>query len=179
MPVLRSARPRRAAQGRFIGIGIGNYVEGTGLGPVSKASRSGCMPSGKVAVATGATNQGQGTRTTLSQIVADRLGCRMEDIVMTVGDTAAISQGVGAFASRQAVNAGSSAHDGGRRRSQVRSSKLAAAGARMSPKPTSIVEDGVAIARTRQPAVADIRRTGADGAGHAGLLAGAGPDAGP
>jgi carbon-monoxide dehydrogenase large subunit len=67
------------------------------------------LPNGKVAVATGATSQGQGTRTTLSQIVADRVGCRLEDIVMTAGDTSAISQGVGAFASRQAINAGSSA----------------------------------------------------------------------
>jgi carbon-monoxide dehydrogenase large subunit len=67
------------------------------------------LPNGRVAVATGATSQGQGTRTTLSQIVADRVGCRMEDVVMTAGDTAAISQGVGAFASRQAINAGSSA----------------------------------------------------------------------
>ena len=31
------------------------------------------MPNGKVAVATGATTHGQGTRTTLSQIVADHL----------------------------------------------------------------------------------------------------------
>src|SRR5262249_28278390 len=62
-----------------------------------------------VAVATGATTQGQGTRTTLSQIVADQVGCRIEDIVMTAGDTAAISQGIGAFASRQEINAGSSA----------------------------------------------------------------------
>jgi len=60
-------------------------------------------------VATGATNQGQGTRTTLSQIVAEQTGCRIDDIVMTIGDTGAIAQGVGAFASRQAVNAGSSA----------------------------------------------------------------------
>ena len=101
-------RPRRRAEGRYLGIGIGNYVEGTGLGPFEGVTVR-VLPNGKVAVATGATTQGQGTRTTLSQIVADQLGCRIEDIVMTAGDTAAISQGVGAFASRQAINAGSSA----------------------------------------------------------------------
>src|SRR5262249_56250767 len=53
--------------------------------------------------------EGQGPRRALSQIVADQVGCRIEDIVMTAGDTAAISQGIGAFASRQAINAGSSA----------------------------------------------------------------------
>ncbi len=101
---------QRAArdQGRLIGIGIGNYVEGTGLGPFEGVTVR-VLPNGKVAVATGATNQGQGTRTTLTQIVAEQVGCRIEDVVMTVGDTGAIAQGVGAFASRQAVNAGCSA----------------------------------------------------------------------
>jgi carbon-monoxide dehydrogenase large subunit len=95
-------------EGRYLGIGVANYVEGTGLGPFEGVTVR-VLPNGKVAVATGATAQGQGTRTTLSQIVADQIGCRIEDVVMTTGDTAAISQGVGAFASRQAINAGSSA----------------------------------------------------------------------
>ena len=99
-------------QGRYIGIGLANYVEGTGLGPFEGVTVR-VLPNGKVAVATGATNQGQGQRTTLTQIVADRIGCRMEDVLMTMADTAAISQGIGAFASRQAVNAGSSAHMAG------------------------------------------------------------------
>ena len=106
-----SFRPRQAKarrEGRYIGIGIGNYVEGTGLGPFEGVTVR-ILPNGKVTVATGATSQGQGTRTTLSQIVADQVGCRMQDIIMAAGDTTAISQGVGAFASRQAVNAGSSA----------------------------------------------------------------------
>ncbi|MGA7790627.1 MAG: xanthine dehydrogenase family protein molybdopterin-binding subunit, partial [Xanthobacteraceae bacterium] len=105
---------QRAAldQGRLIGIGLGNYVEGTGLGPFEGVTVR-VLPSGKVAVATGATNQGQGTRTTLSQIVAEQVGCRIDDIIMTVGDTGAIAQGVGAFASRQAVNAGCSAQIAG------------------------------------------------------------------
>src|SRR5271154_340092 len=105
---------QRAAldQGRLIGIGLANYVEGTGLGPFEGVTVR-VLPSGKVAVATGATNQGQGTRTVLSQIVADQIGCRIEDIMMTIGDTAAISQGVGSFGSREAVNAGNSAQIAG------------------------------------------------------------------
>src|SRR5262249_11116534 len=102
----RQAAARTA--GRYLGIGIANYVEGTGLGPFEGVTGR-VLPNGKVAVATGATSQGQGTRTTLSQIVADEVGCRLADIVMTAGDTAAIAQGIGAFASRQAINAGSSA----------------------------------------------------------------------
>ena len=104
------------------------------------------LPNGKVAVATGATNQGQGTRTTLSQIVADRVGCRIEDIVMTVGDTAAISQGVGAFASRQAVNAGSSALMAG---DAVKMQVIKLAAHTLGVQPEEIdVEDGVAVVRS-------------------------------
>jgi hypothetical protein len=59
----RQAAARTA--GRYIGIGLANYVEGTGLGPYEGATVR-IMPNGKVAVATGATSQGQGTPTTLS-----------------------------------------------------------------------------------------------------------------
>jgi carbon-monoxide dehydrogenase large subunit len=140
----RERKSAARAQGRFIGIGIGNYVEGTGLGPFEGVTVR-VLPNGKVAVATGATNQGQGTRTTLTQIVADHVGCRMDDIVMTVGDTAAIAQGIGAFASRQAVNAGSSATiAGGAVRVQI--VKLAAQTLGVTEDDID-VEDGVAIAR--------------------------------
>ena len=45
----------------------------------------------------------------LQQIVADQLGVAMENIHVTVGDTAAIAMGVGTFASRITANAGPSA----------------------------------------------------------------------
>ena len=139
------ARQRAArADGRYLGIGIANYVEGTGLGPFEGVSVR-VLPNGKVAVATGATAQGQGTRTTLSQIVADEVGCRIEDIVMTAGDTAAIPQGVGAFASRQAINAGSSARMAG---ANVRKQIVALAARVLEVEEREIdVEDGRAGAR--------------------------------
>ncbi len=131
-------------QGRFIGIGLANYVEGTGLGPFEGVTVR-MLPSGKVAVATGATNQGQGTRTTLSQIIAEQVGCRLEDIVMTLGDTAAISQGVGSFASRQAVNAGSSALIAGQ---SVRKQLIALAARTLGVNEIDIeLEDGMAMSR--------------------------------
>jgi carbon-monoxide dehydrogenase large subunit len=137
-------RSKARAQGRYLGIGIANYVEGTGLGPFEGVSVR-VLPNGKVAVATGATAQGQGTRTALSQIVADEVGCRLEDIVMTTGDTAAIPQGVGAFASRQAINAGSSALMAG---TSVRK-QIVALAARVLNVPESEIdlEDGRAVAR--------------------------------
>ncbi len=138
---------QRAAldQGRFIGIGLGNYVEGTGIGPFEGVTVR-VLPSGKVAVATGATNQGQGTRTTLSQIVAEQVGCRLEDVVMTIGDTGAIAQGVGAFASRQAVNAGCSALIAGQ---SVREQLIALAARALGVDAGDIdLEDGNAVAGT-------------------------------
>jgi carbon-monoxide dehydrogenase large subunit len=139
----RQVAARKA--GRYIGIGIGNYVEGTGLGPFEGVTVR-ILRNGQVAVATGATTQGQGTHTTLSQIVADRLGCAIADIVMTLGDTAAISHGVGAFASRQAINAGSSAMIAG---DTVRQQVVALAAKSLGVPESEIdVDDGRAIART-------------------------------
>ncbi len=141
----RARQAKARVEGRYLGIGIGNYVEGTGLGPFEGVSVR-VLPNGKVAVATGATTQGQGTGTTLSQIVADQVGCRLEDIVITVGDTAAISQGIGAFASRQAINAGSSALIAG---DSVRQQIVALAARTLGVPETEIdLEDGRATART-------------------------------
>ncbi len=95
-------------EGRWIGIGLANYVEGTGRGPFESASvRIG--PSGKIIVTTGATAQGQGTKTMLAQLVGGVLGVRAADIHVIDGDTDASPLGFGAFASRQAVTAGNAA----------------------------------------------------------------------
>ena len=105
-------RDRQAAlrrDGRHLGIGIGNYVEGTGRGPFESA-RIRIAPSGRVTVATGATAQGQGLKTALAQVCASVLGLDPGAVEVTAGDTAAVALGLGAFASRQAVTAGSSVH---------------------------------------------------------------------
>jgi len=103
---------RRAAarsEGRWLGIGLGNYVEGTGRGPFESAAvRIG--PSGKIFVTTGAAAQGQGTRTMLAQLAAGVLGVAPQQIHVTDGDTAASPLGLGAYASRQAVTAGNAVH---------------------------------------------------------------------
>lgn len=95
------------AQGRYIGIGIGNYVEGTGLGPFEGGTVR-ILPSGRVTVITGAGNQGQGHRTAFAQLTSDLLGIEPHEVDFVQGDTAMIPMGVGTFASRVAVNAGSS-----------------------------------------------------------------------
>ncbi|HZT52454.1 MAG TPA: xanthine dehydrogenase family protein molybdopterin-binding subunit [Stellaceae bacterium] len=97
------------AAGRFLGIGLANYVEGTGRGPFEGVTVR-VLPTGKVQVLTGAAAMGQGTRTILAQIVADQLGGDLAPVSVTTGDSAGIAGGIGGFNSRQAVMAGNSAH---------------------------------------------------------------------
>jgi carbon-monoxide dehydrogenase large subunit len=103
----RQAAARRA--GRHIGIGISNAVESTGLGPYEGATVR-IATNGKIVLYTGATPQGQSHKTTLAQIAADPLGVSYEDVTVATADTKEIAFGVGTFAARTAVNAGSSAH---------------------------------------------------------------------
>ena len=103
----RREQSRARFEGRYIGVGIGAYVEGTGLGPYEGAIVQ-IESSGKVLVTTGATPQGQGHVTTMAQIAAHELGIDVDDITVITGDTGAIPFGIGTFASRIAVNAGNS-----------------------------------------------------------------------
>jgi carbon-monoxide dehydrogenase large subunit len=84
-------------------------VEATGLGPYEGATVR-ISTTGKIAVFTGATPHGQSHKTILAQIVADELGVDYEEVTVVTGDTATIAFGMGTFAARTAVNAGSSAH---------------------------------------------------------------------
>lgn len=103
----KQAEARR--QGRYLGLGIGCYVEGTGIGPYEGA-RVSVESSGKVYASTGVTTQGQAHVTTLAQIVAEQLGVDIQDVQVTTGDTQAFGWGVGTYASRAATVAGSAMH---------------------------------------------------------------------
>jgi carbon-monoxide dehydrogenase large subunit len=95
--------PRPA--GEHVGMGLGVYVEGTGVGPYEGAHVQ-VLVSGKVAAATGIPSQGQSHATVWAQIVADELGVEVSDVEVTSGDTRRFRWGVGTFASRGAVTAG-------------------------------------------------------------------------
>src|SRR6266436_5861297 len=97
------------ARGVYRGIGISGYVEGTAIGPYEGATVKLDL-AGRAVVATGAASQGQGHETSFAQVAADALGIPLEWVTVVGGDTAAIPFGVGTFASRSAVNAGSSIH---------------------------------------------------------------------
>jgi carbon-monoxide dehydrogenase large subunit len=103
--------PKRQAealkQGRYIGIGISSAVKGTGRGPFESGLVR-VANTGKVSVYTGAAPMGQGLHTALAQICAEQLGLKPEDISVVAGDTATVPLGLGGFASRQLITAGSS-----------------------------------------------------------------------
>jgi carbon-monoxide dehydrogenase large subunit len=106
---LRRDQTALRPQGVHRGIGISGYVEGTAIGPYEGATVR-MDASGHVVVATGAASQGQGHETSFAQVAADALGVPLDWVTVVGGDTAAIPFGVGTFASRSAVNAGSSIH---------------------------------------------------------------------
>jgi carbon-monoxide dehydrogenase large subunit len=103
-------RQREArASGRYVGLGIGCYVEGTGVGPFESATVR-IDPTGKVYVASGACPQGQGMETIFSQVVADAWKVKPDDVVMALADTSAISMGFGTIASRSTVTLSAAIH---------------------------------------------------------------------
>lgn len=103
-----SRRDAARRQGRLLGIGLANYVEGTGRGPYETV-RVRIARSGRIIVSTGAAAMGQGTATMLAQIVGEQLGGDLSIISVRTGDTDA-PLGFGGFNSRQTVVAGASAH---------------------------------------------------------------------
>ena len=108
---LRKEQAELRKQGKYIGIGVSTYLEICGLGPsvlLPPALKSGGWesstvrfdPGGSVTVFTGASPHGQGQETSVAQIVSDKLGVAMEDVLVVHGDTAMVQAGVGTFGSR-------------------------------------------------------------------------------
>ena len=118
---LRARQAEARAAGCWFGIGIACYAELTGIG--SRISVAPGMPintgtetakiaidsTGAVTASFGVASMGQGVETTLAQIVAEHLGGRVEDIRIIQGDSAAVLNATGSYASRSAVLAGGAA----------------------------------------------------------------------
>jgi carbon-monoxide dehydrogenase large subunit len=108
---LRKEQESLRKQGRYIGIGIAYALE-----PASEAvpnslysGYEACTvrmnPSGKVSVLTGIVSHGTGLETAISQIVADTLGVKFEDVTVIQGDTESCPYGLGSWSSRFAFTA--------------------------------------------------------------------------
>ena len=100
------------AKGLKRGLGYSAYIEACGIAPSSVAGALGARaglfeagevrvhPTGKVTIFTGSHSHGQGHETTFAQVVADRLGIPLDDIVIEHGDTGKVLFGMGTYGSR-------------------------------------------------------------------------------
>ena len=147
------------AQGRHIGIGFANFVEGCGVGPYEGAEIT-VQHDGRICLNVGgAASQGQGMKTIFAQIAADQLAVPMDAITVTIGDTQKLAMGVGTFASRITVNAGNAVHEA----SQMLAQKmLAVAAMLLKTDPADVRLQGGVAASLADPGktcgLADIAR---------------------
>ena len=167
-------REQAEAEGRRVGLGIGCYVEGTGVGPY-EGGHIQIETSGRVNVSTGLTSQGQGHETSFAQIVAQELGVPIEDVFVTTGDTRRMPYAVGTFASRAAVMSGNAIALAARN-VRAKALRIAADALEVSAEDLEIVDGDIRvkgapgthlIARHRlgdvQPAALRLRRGGQGG----------------
>ena len=105
-------RRQKISQDKYksIGLGIGCFIEKTGLGPFEGAKVE-VDPTGHVLVSTGAASVGQGIETVLAQIAGEQLGLAADQILVRHGDTDLLPYGIGSFASRATVMAGNAVYE--------------------------------------------------------------------
>ena len=151
---------------RRTGVGLAVYAQITGTGPFEGADVR-VDTDGRVTVATGAVELGQGLSTAIAQVVGDTLGIGLDRVRVVAGDTARIPHGIGTFASRAAVMAGNAAAQAA---SGVRARALEFAAHHFEVAPHDLEwQNGTVSVRgapDRCLSLADLARELAPGAGH-------------
>jgi len=109
LAAFRARQKEARSRGRYLGLGLATYVEGTGVGPFESALLR-IEPTGAVFVTSGACPQGQGMETIFAQVVADAWKVKPEDVVVALGDTSLIAIGFGTIASRSTVTLSAAIH---------------------------------------------------------------------
>jgi aerobic carbon-monoxide dehydrogenase large subunit len=101
----RGQQEQARKEGRYLGLGLAPYIEAT-----APARTEGCTArlegSGKLVLSLGLPSQGQGHETVFTQIAAETLGCRIDDVVVMAGNAADQDDGIGTFGSRGLVMGG-------------------------------------------------------------------------
>src|SRR5215207_9697632 len=139
---LRADVQRRRNAGEAVGIGLGMFVEKSGLGPFDGV-RVTIDTSGAIEVVTGAASVGQGVETVIAQICSDALGTDYRRIRVVHGQTDQIAYGMGAFASRVTVMTGEAARLAA---SDVRAKAIELAAELLQAQPETLgVVDGVVV----------------------------------
>jgi aerobic carbon-monoxide dehydrogenase large subunit len=157
---LRKQQCELRSRNIYRGIGIATFCEPTAYGPpyygpsgASISTQDGCTvrlePSGVVRCITSLTDQGQGTLTSVAQIVADAVGVSVEHISVLGGDSAISPYGGGAWASRGTAVGGEAALRAGM---SLRRNILALAGAitQTPPEALSVVNGQVVNIQSAQ-----------------------------
>jgi len=157
----RARQRNRKGSKRPIGIGLGTFIESTGLGPYEGATVR-IDPTGKVFVLVAVPAQGQSHETTLAQICADQLGVPVDDVVVSAGDTSQIGYSIGTIASRVAATAGPAVHRASREVAD-RARVLAAERLECAPEDVLLSEGRAAVAGAPQRglSLAELARAGA------------------
>ncbi len=141
---LRVEQTEARRRGRLFGVGLGCVVEKSGTGPWEFA-RVELAAAGTPTVYTGLAVLGQGLETTLSQICAQTLGVRPEDVTVVHGDTTRVAHGIGTFGSRGIVVGGNAVFEAARR---LRDKIVALAAEQLEASPADlVVEDSRVFAR--------------------------------
>lgn len=96
----------RREAGELVGYGVGMFLEKSGLGPWETGSVD-VDPDGVIRVRSGCSSVGQGIRTVLAQIVASQLQVDVDLVRVELLDTDKTEYGIGSYASRSTVTAGS------------------------------------------------------------------------
>ncbi len=156
--------------GVYRGVGLAAFIEQTAVGPqlygpqnVRASAQETCRltlePDGSLTCASSITDQGQGTRTALTQIVADELGVDIDTVQITTGDTQSTPFGGGAWASRGAALGGEAALRAARR---LKQSVLTIAASLLQAETSALRLSGGVISNTAglpQMTIADIAAT--------------------
>jgi carbon-monoxide dehydrogenase large subunit len=92
-----------------LGYGLSSYLEATGRGP-HETARVRLLPNGQFEVTAGAASAGQGHETVFAQVAAEALEVPLGQVRYLACDTERLPEGVGTFASRSAILAGSAVY---------------------------------------------------------------------
>jgi aerobic carbon-monoxide dehydrogenase large subunit len=106
----RARQAEARTQGRYLGAGLSVCIEPSAVafgGWATEQAIVRIQTSGKVEVLLGSGSHGHSLETTIPQVVAEHLGCAMEDVVLRQGGDAPYGPGTGG--SRSAVIAGGAA----------------------------------------------------------------------
>jgi carbon-monoxide dehydrogenase large subunit len=99
----RAEQADARTRGRYLGVGVCNYVEPSTPGYGTYATEDATIrvePSGRVSVYIAGGSSGNSIETTVVQLAADALGASLDDVDTIQGDTAVTGFGAGAAGSR-------------------------------------------------------------------------------